>query len=357
MFGKTMLMDLRKGWKGFLIFIVVVSIVAAGYPQMHPAFVEDLESDELHGAEFVTLEIYEDEIHLSWLVPDGFEGAEWLVVDDGNPYMATYRERNRTYENHTILDKNDDIRYFGVIGLVNGEEKPLGMTSTEEATDPVEELMDTPFVRLFSAGRDDLSMADMAGFVSIEVYSWWIILVGVFLSYISVKSITDDMENRRMDIIFSTSISRKKYLLEKFSALTLFVLVMHIVAGLMMSLSIYSVGEPVGSSYLVAMLIAVPLFMVIIAMSMFFAVLLKKSRTAVGLSFGVVLIQFGFFATGHLVESLSGVHPFTLPHYWDYNSVLLDGVVYPWHIFLLLLLAVATFAATLKVFQNSDIPS
>jgi len=113
----------------------------------------------------------------------------------------------------------------------------------------------------------------------------------------------------------------------------------------------------VDSSYLVAMLIAVPLFMVIIAMSMLFAVSFKKSRMAVGASFGVVLIQFGLFATGHLVDSLSFVHPFTLPHYWDYNSVLLDGVVYPWQILLLLGLVVAAFAAILKVFQNSDIPS
>lgn len=357
MFGKTMLMDLRKGWKGFLIFIVVVSIVAAGYPQMHPAFVEDLEGEDLYGMEFVTLEIHDDEIHLSWLVPDDFEGAEWLVVEDGNPYMATYWVKDTTSENHTILEKNDDVRYFGVIGVVDGVEKPLGMTSTEEAVDPVEELMDTPFVRLFSAGRDDLSMAEMTGFVSIEVYSWWIILVGVFLSYISVKSITDDIEERRMDIIFSTSLSRKQYLLEKFSSLTLFVLVMHLVAGLMMSLSIYSVGEPVDSSYLVAMLIAVPLFMVIIAISMLFAVSFKKSRTAVGATFGVVLIQFGFFATGHLVDSLSFVHPFTLPYYWDYNSVLLDGVVYPWQVILLLLVAGALFLFTFRIFKNSDIPS
>jgi len=355
-------MELRKGWKGFIIFIIVVTLVAAGYAQLYPSVMEDMEEDELVGAELVNIDIEGDGIHLSWTMVDGsIDGSvEYRIVEDTNQYMPNPREIKRTSDNHTIIERNNDeeVRYFGVIALI-GEtvEKPIGMASTEEPVDPVEKLMDTPFVRLFSAGREDLSMADMEGFISIEVYSWWILLVGVYLAYLSVKSVTTDFEKDRLDVLLSSSVSRKGYLLEKFSALSLFVLIMHVIVGLMIMLSVYSVGETPYIAYLIAMLIAVPMFMVIIAVSMFFAVLFKKSRTAVGVSFGVILVQFGLFATGHLVESLEPVHPFTISHYWDYNSVLLDGVVYPLHLVLLTAIAIIFFVASMKIFQEGDIPS
>jgi len=359
-----MLMELRKGWKGFIIFIIVATLVAAGYAQLYPSVMEDMEEDKLVGAELVNIEIEDDEIHLSWAsieeIDENIEGSVvYRIVEDTNRYMPNPREINVTsYNNYTLerTDDNDD-RYFGVIALDGTMEIPIGMASTEEPVDPMEELMDTPFVRLFSAGREDLSMADMEGFISIEVYSWWILLVGVYLAYLSVKSVTTDFEKDRLDILLSSSVSRKGYLLEKFSALSLFVLIMHVIVGLMIMLSVYSVGESPDIAYLIAMLIAVPMFMVIIAVSMFFAVLFKKSRTAVGVSFGVILVQFGLFATGHLVESLEPVHPFTISNYWDYNSVLLDGVVYPLHLVLLTSIAIIFLLASMEIFQKSDIPS
>jgi len=51
------------------------------------------------------------------------------------------------------------------------------------------------------------------GFMTIELYSWWILLVGVYLSFLSVKSVTGDFEESRMDILFSTPLSRKEYLI------------------------------------------------------------------------------------------------------------------------------------------------
>jgi len=360
--GKIMLMEFRKGWKGFIIFIIVVTLVAAGYAQLYPSVMEDMEENKLVGAELVNIEIEGDGIHLSWTRVDGsIDGSvEYRIVEDTNQYMPNPREIKSTPDNHTIIERNndEDVRYFGVIARIDGTvEKPIGMASTEETVDPVEKLMDTPFVRLFSAGREDLSMADMEGFISVEVYSWWILLVGVYLAYLSVKSVTTDFEKDRLDVLLSSSVSRKGYLLEKFAALSLFVLIMHVIVGLMIMLSVYSVGESPDIAYLIAMLIAVPMFMVIIAVSMFFAVLFKKSRTAVGVSFGVILVQFGLFATGHLVESLEPVHPFTISNYWDYNSVLLDGVVYPLHLVLLTAIAIIFLVASMKIFQEGDIPS
>lgn len=353
--GKTFLMELRKGWKGFAIFILVVVLIAGGMTQLYPVVQEAMEPDELEGAEFVSLEMWDEGIYLRWVtVP---EAVEYVVIEDSHPYMVTSREIERTPENHTTVVHTEGERYFAVIYVTHEGEFPLGMVSTEETKDPIEILMETPFYRMFTAGRSDLTFDEMEGFLSVELYSWWILLVGVYLSYLSVKSITDDYEERRMDIVFSTPLSRARYIVEKFSALGAVVLVMVVLSGAFVMLAARTVSDGGGTNLFVALVISWPMFLVIIAVSMLLAVLTGSSRKAVGLSFAFIMLNYGFFMAGHMVNSLSVVHPFTICHYWDYNSVLLDGVVYPWHLLLLTAISVIILLLTIKVFQDRDLPA
>ncbi|MFW6141297.1 MAG: ABC transporter permease [Candidatus Saliniplasma sp.] len=356
--GRTILMEFQKGWRGFMIFILIVVIVAGGMAQLFPAISETFEEDKLEGGDLVHLETEEDVIYLSWVRVD--VAQEYVVIEDRASHMATSWEVNRTVENSTNIQRSeDDERYFAVIAIIDGERVPVGMTSTVERKDLLEEMMDTPYFRMFTAGRADLRMDEMEGFLSVEVFSWWILLVGVYLGYLSVKSITEDYEDSRMDIIFSTPLSRRQYIIEKFSALALFTLSMLVLSGLVLTVSVYSVGASEGlefGTYFVSTVISWPMFLVIIAVSIFFAVLFKNSRAAVGAMFAVILVQYAFFMAGHMLESLEPILPLTIPYYWDYNAVLLDGVVHYWHPALLIVIAVSLIAGSIVLFEDSDIP-
>lgn len=359
MWGRTLTMEFRKSWRGFTIFILVVVIISAGMAQLFPvisdAFEEEME--ELEGMEYVHLVVEDEIIHLSWVEVE--DAVQFVILEDSHPYMMMSWEVNRTDMNRTTIHHpEDEVRYFAVKYLTNDSaEIPLGMASTVEPTDPMEELMDTAFYRMFTAGRSDVTFEEIEGFMSVELYSWWILLVGVYLSYLSVKSITEDYEERRMDVIFSTPLPRKQYILEKFSGLALFTLILVSLSGSMLMLSVRAVGEPGGSQFLVSLLISWPMLTVIIAFSMLLAVVTKRSRKAVGCSFAVILIQYAMFMAGHMVESLEPILPFTISYYWDYNSVLLDGVVYLWQIILMLVVAGAFVFLTAYHFQDSDIPA
>ncbi len=353
--GKTFLMELRKGLKGFTVFTLVVVLIAGGMTQLYPVVQEAMEPDEMEGAEFVILEVGDEGIYLRWVtVP---EAVEYVVMEDSHPYMVTSYEIERTPENHTMVVHAEGERYFAVIYVTDEGEFPLGMVSAQETKDPLEVLMETPFYRMFTAGRPDLTFDEMEGFLSVELYSWWILLVGVYLSYLSVKSITDDYQEKRMDIIFSTPLSRERYMVEKFSALGVVVLVMIVLSGVFVMLAAGTVSDGGGTNLLVALVISWPMFLVIIAVSMFLAVVTGSSRKAVGLSFAFIMLNYGVFMAGHMVDSLSVVHPFTICHYWDYNSVLLDGVVYPWHLVLLTAIALVVLVLSTLFFRKKDIPS
>ncbi len=359
---KTMKMEFRKGWKGFTIFILVVVLVAAGMTQLYPVVRDSFEdgSEELEGAELVSLEVLENgSLYLEW---EAVENAqEYLILEDTGSHMATSREVGRTEAtNVTITDADisaEDERYYGVVAVVGETRVPVGMASTVERKSPLEEMMETPYFQMFTAGREDVRMDEIEGFLSVELYSWWILLVGVYLSYLSVKSVTGDFEGGRMDILFSTPLSRKGYLLQKFASLALFSLILLVLVGIVLVLSVYSVGEGwMFYSFFVSVVISWPMLLVIIAVSIFFGVLFKNSRGAIGASFGVILVQYALFMAGHMLDELEFVLPFTISNYWDYNSVLLDGVVYPSHLLLLISVAVVLVVGSLIVFEKSDIP-
>ncbi len=358
MLGRTMLMEFRKSWKGFSIFIIVVVVVSAGMAQLFPVISEAFEEvDELEGEGFIHIIIEEELIHLSWKENDTF--VEYVIIEDSHPYMVTSREIDRTSVNLTYIPHTEEEeRYFGVIGITQDSmEIPLGMTSTVEPRDPMEELMETPFYRMFTAGRSDVTFEEMEGFLSVELYSWWILLVGIYLAYISVKSITEDFEERRMDVIFSTPLPRRQYLLEKFFSLSLFTLLMLVLSGLFLMLSVRSVGEPGGTVFFISLVASWPMFTVIIAVSILLAVMTKSSRIAVGVTFAFILVQYSFFMAGHMLKSLEFALPYTISYYWDYNSVLLDGAYKPVNFLILILVTSILIAGALYVFQNEDIPA
>ncbi|MFO8110174.1 MAG: ABC transporter permease subunit [Thermoplasmata archaeon] len=355
---ETIKMELKKGWKGYIIFILIVMLISAGMAQLYPFVSEAFEEEGMGlNEEKVSLEIGDDFLYLSW---EKIEADEYIILEDSRSNMATSWVVDNTTDNNITIPREDTEkeRYFGVIAVVDGKQIPVGITSNVERKSQLEEMMDTPYFRMFTAGREDVRMDEIEGYLSVELYSWWILLVGIYLSYLSVKSVTGDYEKSRMDIIFSTPLSRGNYLLQKYSALGVFTLILVGLSGLVLTLSVYSLGEGMMfGTFFVSILISWPMFMVMIAISFLFAVLFKNSRGGIGASFAVILVQYTLFMAGHMLESLEFILPCTIIYYWDYNSVLLDGIVYPLHLVLLTAIAVVIMAATLWIFRNSDIPA
>jgi len=362
--GGSFLFELRNKWKGLTIFLVVALIVAGGMVQLFPVVVDAMEEDveELEGEDKVRVKVENGNVTIDW---DSVENAtHYRILEDNVSHMATYREVDKVEEeNRTTFEYPiEEERYFAVIAVLEDVEKEVfvGMGSTVERKSPMEELMEAPYFRAFTAGRPDVDFRYIEGFLSVELYSWWFLLVGLYLAYISVNGITDDYEERRLDILFSNPISRRRFLTEKFLVLVFYAFVLLSVSAVVMIGSLYSVGELQNFGVWTAfasMLGSWPLFLVVIAFSILLAVKFKRSRTAVGLSLMIVLMMYALHIAGNMVDAIEWVKSFTILTYWDYNSVLLDGVFKIEHFLGLLLVGVLVFLAALLTFEKEDIPA
>ncbi len=358
MIGSTFLMEFRKSWKGFSLFMIIILLCAGGFPQFYPAFMESQE--ELEGESNVNLSIEGDIIDLSWKEFSNVDSYQ--VIEDNVSFMVTPRFLYSGIDNHTTVPMNsNETQYFAVIANINGtdEVKLVGMATTAEGESPFDEMMESSFYRSFTGGRD-ISMTDIKGFISLEFFSWWFLLAGLYIGYVSVSSISRDFEERRMDIIFSTPISRNRYLLEKFAALSVYSLVMVLIAGgvMLASINAIEIASDVNSTYMMlALMGSWPVLLVVEAVAILSSVFFVNSRTATGMTLLFAFYSYAVQIVANISSKYSSVKNYSILGYWDYNEVIFDKVFSYADFIGLIMVTVIILVAALYIFNRKDIPA
>ncbi len=354
--GNTLLMELKNSWRGYFIFTLVVIIIIGGFIQIYPS-VSSAFDDELDGSENIELDMAEEAdfvvAHLSWIdVPNA---NNYTLLVGKSPQMIVPVDRvEGIHENEYsyIIPLEDDEQewYFGILAVIDDEETRtefVGMESNVERISVLEETF-------------GIDYSTIHGFLSVLWRMWWFLLIGLYIVYISVISVSKDYEEGRMDIILSKSISRKQYLLEKFSVVALFTLFLLSIAGLITIASVHSLGELSNisaSTLFITTLFSYPLFLVLIAVSFLAAVYFEDSKKSVGFTFLIVLIQYGINMVGNMSENLEYVKPYSIIAYWNHESMLYGEAINWLDVAVLLILASALMFIALRIFEDKDIPT
>ncbi len=356
-------MEFKKGWRGYLTFTLVLLLIVAFMVHLHPLTAAEFGDPAIGDGQHVTLSTEEAGLELSWDWDRHGQTVDYRIIEDSAAHLSTaVAIANTTERNLTIAHGNNGgERHFAVIAVMaDDSEVPVGTASTVVVKGPMEEFMDSPYVRIFTGGRDDVSMDDIEGFLSIELFSWFFVLAGFYTGYIAVRTLGDDLSKRRMDILLSSPLPRKRYILEKFAALAVFLFLMLFATGAVMYLSVVNIGESANlglSESLLSMLAAWPLLLAVISSGFLLAVMAKGSQGAVGVLFGLLLLQYVMGIMGHMLESLSFLRVLTVTSYWDYNAILMDGNFSGLNFLILCVLSLVLLLATLRAFERLDIPS
>ena len=362
MFGRIACMELRTGWKGLLIFGLLVIIVSAGMPLIFPTYRNSL-IEELEGASKVNLELPNEQggnITLSW---EPLENAtSYMVLEDNRSSMVMAKLKYMGNETSITFEKDfEEKRYYAVMAVLNGTSDPvlIGIAATEKSEDPFQELMQNPAYAGLTGGRS-ISMLEVKGFIALEFFSWWWMLAGLFIAYLSVSVIARDFENKRMDVMFSTPISRRRYLVEKFSTMSVIALFIVLVAsaGLAGGLtSINALNEISAEAVFLSLIGCLPFLMVIAAVGMLTAVFFQKVRVGMGITFAFVFAEFFLYTFGSFSKNLEWMKTISLFNYWDYLAVIIDGLFKTIDFIVLTILAIVLLIIGIWVFEKKDIPT
>ncbi|MDH5386470.1 MAG: ABC transporter permease [Candidatus Aminicenantes bacterium] len=362
MTGRITYMELKTGMKGILIFSLLIIIVSAGMPLIYPTFRNSL-TEELEGANKVNLELPSEEgsmIVLSW---EPLENAtSYIVLEDNRSSMVTAKIKYIGVETSITFEKDfEEKRYYAVTAKTTETSDPvlIGIASTEEGEDPFQDLLKNPGYAGLTGGRS-ISMLEVKGFMTLEFFSWWEMVAGLFIAYLSVSVIGSDFENKRMDVMLSTPISRRRYLLEKFSAMSVIALFIVLVAigGFAGGIAnINALNEFSAETVFLSLIGCLPFLMVIAAVGIFTAVLFQKVRVGMGVTFAFVFAEFFLYTFGNFSKSLEWMKTVSIFNYWDYSSVIFDNLFKAGDFVILAAVAIVIIILSIWVFEKKDIPT
>jgi len=126
-----------------------------------------------------------------------------MVLEDNRSSMVTAKIKYMCEETSITFEKDfEEKRYYAVTAQLNetSDLVLIGIATTEKGKDPFQELMQNPAYAGFTGGRN-ISMLEAKGFITLEFFSWWWMLAGLFIAYLSVSAIASDFENKRMDVM------------------------------------------------------------------------------------------------------------------------------------------------------------
>jgi len=362
MFGRIAFMELKTGWKGLLIFGLLILILSAGIPMIFPTYRDSL-IEQLEGANKVDLELPNEQggmITLSWEPLE--DATSYMVLEDNRSSMVMAKLKYMGNETSITFEKDfEEKRYYAVMAVLDEASDPvlIGIATTEKGEDPFQELLKNPAYAGFTGGRN-ISMLKVKGFVALEYYGWTWMLTGLFIAYLSVSLIASDFENKRMDVMFSAPISRKRYPLEKFTAMSIIALFIVLVqiAGLTWGLaSINALNEFSANAVLLSLIGSLPFLMVIAAVGIATAIFFQKARTGMGITFAFIFAEFFLYTFGGFSKSLEWMKTISIFKYWDYFSVIIDNLFKTGDFLILTLLAIMLIITAIQIFQKKDIPT
>jgi ABC-type transport system involved in multi-copper enzyme maturation permease subunit len=386
-------MEIRTNWKGILIFSFIVILLAGSMPQIFPSILESA-AVGLPGEENLELVLPEnkgDDISLSWkpvtntstyfvLESETIQIWPFNIIYIGNDVNISIPfdfNGTRVYTVHANLSGFQDFSILNFSSLENitnfadfiqqflGNYKNIfevfiGMTSTEESgKGGYDDLLDNPAYESLTQGKVT-TIYEIRGFISLEFFSWWVLLAGLFFAYFSVSSVTDGFEGKQMDLIFSTPITREQFLLEKFAAMIIIVTFVLLIASGAMAGGIDAIGESDNLdpyTIFLAIIGSLPMLLVIMAFGYLAAFQFRSTRVGMGLAFLFVMVEFILFTVSQLVSSLEYLKYASIMYYWDYNTVMYDGLFKVGDFIGLFVVTGVILVLAVYVFKKKDIPA
>ena len=162
------------------------------------------------------------------------------------------------------------------------------------------------------------------GFIAAEMYSFfWVVLVGIYIAYVSAGLIAGDIESRKLDLTLSNPVSRESVIAQKAAAMAVPLAVLNVgVAGVVLVGS-RLIGEPINPVAIAMVhLLSIPYLLVCAGIGLVLSVAVERQRTAQATALVTVFALW-------LVEGASNVDPdyewigFVAPsRYYDETAIL-----------------------------------
>jgi ABC-type Na+ efflux pump permease subunit len=256
--------------------------------------------------------------------------------------------------------------YFGVLAFQGDVSQARIVASSQtvnthnmSSKGALDELLQHPLIKPF-VGSETLDIYSIKGFLCIELFNGLTIYVIVYFLIQYAGAFCCEVENKTIDVVLSTPLSRRGFFISRYLSWTVMNLVFIMSWIALIYLGVLSVGQQADATLVdVArtMISFFPYIQAVQGICMLASVLTNQSMKAYAMSFGVYFGMGILEVIGTLSQRFGFLKYASITYYWDYEMIFITGVI-PWgELLLLSVVALVLFFAGLFVLERKDLPS
>jgi len=235
------------------------------------------------------------------------------------------------------------------------------MVSTRDmvAGNLFEKITENPIIKSI-LGDNSVDVFSLKGFLCMEFFGGLTLYVIVYFLIQYSGAFCCEMEQKTVDLILSTPLTRRRLFVSRYLAWTTMDVVLLASWTLFIYLGVLALGEtrevPFGDLVRI-MASFLPFLLAVQGLCMLTSVITNQSRKAYGVAFGIYYGMYFLRIVSAISERLEFVKYLTVFYYWDFNAIFIQGVV-PWaSMAVLTSTAIGLFVAGIVVFQRKDLAS
>jgi ABC-2 type transport system permease protein len=219
------------------------------------------------------------------------------------------------------------------------------------------EIIDSGFAEGFDFFRGAEDMGSYVGFLNIELYQiFWLLILGIMIGFISASIISKEVEGKTIDLLMSNPVSRKQVVFEKFIGVIPMVLTVNFLTFLAIIGVTVAIDQELNFyNVLLTHLVSIPYFFAIIGIGILVSVIINDKMKASIIMIALIVGMFIFESLGQMVTDYESIGIISITHYFDPYDTLKFGEVDFVGVVVLLIVAMWAMIIAMIYFEHKDI--
>ena len=380
---------LKESRRGILIFSIIMILYGLLIVSIFPSFEKGLSNPSFEGSGIRLEEIEDNKYNLTWDFKPGYHFHIATGALSGFSYMSFYLN-NSEFELPNDMDNFDindtPLKEYGISILYNGSgdyvtfdkgnyQAFLVIYFTEDwnitnatvseivtvdslmATGAFDEyLEDNAFIEGMMGGNI-VNMYELRGFLAMEFFSLWPLVLAIYFSIMGLSSITKNVEERSIDVLLATGYTRNRFLSEKTYVILAKFAIISLSAYLGLVIGTLAIGRSIPWAGLTfAFVGGIPFGLAFIAIGCLASVFINEYKRGLGIIMGAVFVQYVFQIVSNISTKMEFLKWFSMFTYWDAGELMIDEKFSPINIIIPLVVAIIAYMASLHYFRKKEIP-
>jgi ABC-2 type transport system permease protein len=223
--------------------------------------------------------------------------------------------------------------------------------------DVMADMMESDYGDTFAAFKGSEDMASYLGFLNIELYQiFWILILGILLGMISASIISKEVEAKTIDLFMANPISRKQIIIEKFLGLTPMILIINFSTFLAVSGMTIAIDEEINFGYLfMTHVVSIPYLLAVISIGLLISVIIDEKMKASIVMIAILVGMFIFESISMMAPDYESLGYISLTHYFNPYDILKSGTVDAVGIVVLIVVILECLLVSMFIFERRDI--